>query len=212
MERLAAFFHQLMDVESQRALIIQGGYALLAAIVFAETGLLVGFFLPGDSLLFSAGVVAGLPGSGLDVRVLLVLLTATAIVGDAVGYGIGRWSGPRLFQREKSLLFRKDALVSTQAYYERHGGKTIILARFMPLIRTFAPVVAGVAQMPYRRFLVYNVVGAAAWVMSMTLLGYLLGQQLRAKSMERAVIGIVALSFAPLVLPAIRRRLGRLTR
>src|SRR5205085_1181805 len=143
-------------------------------IVLVETGLLVGFFLPGDSLLVTAGLIAANPQCGWSVPLLLVTLSLSAIVGDSVGYSIGYKTGPRIFCREKSWFFNKDHLLKAQAFYEKHGGKTIILARFMPILRTFAPVVAGVGRMEYRRFLFYNVCGGASWVCSMILCGYCL--------------------------------------
>ena len=139
-----------------------GGYVALVAIVFTETGLLIGFFLPGDSLLITAGLVAA--AGGLDIWLLNVLLIVAAIVGDSVGYAIGYRTGPHIFTREDSRWFNRKHLVRTREFYERHGGKTIVLARFIPIIRTFAPVVAGVGRMEYRRFLVYNVLGGIGWV------------------------------------------------
>src|SRR5262249_33560072 len=140
--------------------------------VFTETGLLVGFFLPGDSLLVTAGVVAYMVG--WPVHYLIPLLWAAAVLGDSSGYLIGSKAGPRLFTKEKSFFFRKDYLLAAQAFYERHGGKTIILAKFIPIIRTFAPVVAGAGRMPYRRFVAFSLVGAGGWISSMILLGYTL--------------------------------------
>lgn len=147
-------------------------FVALNVIVFVETGLLVGFFLPGDSLLVTAGVACYMADWNLPL--LLVTLCISAIVGDSVGYSIGWKTGPRIFNREKSWLFHKEHLVKAQEFYEKHGGKTIILARFMPIIRTFAPVVAGVARMDYRRFLMFNVLGGIGWVLSMVLIGYYL--------------------------------------
>ncbi len=198
------FFRNLLRSEHQQQLIAQFGYPLLAAIIFSETGLLVGFFLPGDSLLFSAGVVAA--AGHLNIVALNVLLIAMAILGDAVGYGIGRYFGERLYQREQSFFFRKDHLLATKAFYEEHGGKTIVIARFMPFVRTFAPVVAGIAQMPYRRFAAYNVFGGIGWVTSMSLLGYFLGQTLGAKNTERMVYLIIVFSLLPLVYGFFKRR------
>jgi membrane-associated protein len=148
-------------------------YALLFAIIFVETGLVVMPFLPGDSLLFVAGTIAGV--GGLDIGVLLVLLTTAAIVGDAVNYSVGRYFGPKVFGWENSRFFNRAAFDRTHAFYEKHGGITIIVARFLPFVRTFAPFVAGVAAMSYPRFAFYNVVGAVLWVSSLTTLGFLLG-------------------------------------
>jgi membrane-associated protein len=147
-------------------------FIVLTLIVFTETGLLVGFFLPGDSLLVTAGVVALM--ADWPVQYLIPMLWAAAICGDSCGYLIGAKAGPRLFTKEKSFFFRKDYLLLAQEFYERHGGKTIILAKFVPIIRTFAPVVAGAGRMPYRRFLAFSVVGVLGWITSMVLLGYTL--------------------------------------
>ena len=169
-----------------------GGYLILVAIVFTETGLLVGFFLPGDSLLITAGLVAA--AGGLDIWLLNALLIVAAIVGDSVGYAIGYRTGPRIFRKEESRWFSRRHLIRTREFYERHGGKTIVLARFIPIIRTFAPVVAGVGRMEYRRFLFYNVFGGLGWVVSLTWAGYLLGQTI--PNIDRhihLVVGVVIL-------------------
>ncbi len=169
----------------------------MAAIIFAETGLLVGFFLPGDSLLVSAGLLGS---QGLiDVWLLGLILSVAAVVGDSVGYAIGKASGPRLFTREDSLLFSRKHLIRAHEFYARHGGKTIIIARFMPIIRTFAPVVAGIGEMRYGRFLAYNLVGGVAWVWSMLLIGLFLGRTFPgvAKHIELIIIVIVFLSILP---------------
>jgi len=198
-----------------KGLLDWGGYPVLMAIVFAETVLLVGFFLPGDSLLVTAGVLvqAGvLNPLQLDPFVNLLLmnvaLIVTAVVGDAVGYSIGYKAGPMIFTRQQSMLFRKDHLVSTQKFYEKHGGKTIIIARFMPAVRTFAPVVAGVGRMGYRRFAMFNVLGGIGWVASMLFLGYFLGKVFDAKQIEKIVYLIVFISILPLIIGAIRHRRG----
>jgi len=149
------------------------GYAMLFGVVFAETGLLAGFFLPGDSLMFTVGVVAG--AGKLDIVTVNILLMAAAIIGDSVGYSLGRRAGPMIFNRPNSRFFKHEHLVRTQRFYEKHGGKTIIYARFIPIIRTFAPFVAGVAGMNYWRFISFNVFGGIGWVFSLTMLGYALG-------------------------------------
>jgi membrane-associated protein len=186
-----------------------GGYLGLVAIVFAETGLLIGFFLPGDSLLVAAGLVAAT--GVLNIWWLNVALIAAAVIGDGVGYAIGARLGPRLFTRAKSLLFNPRHVERTRAFYERHGAKTIVIARFVPIIRTFAPVVAGVGQMRYRRFVVYNVVGGVAWVTSMTWAGYLLGQLVPdlGSRIHLVVIGIIVLSLVPIVVEVVRERRKR---
>lgn len=187
-------------------LIRWGGYAVLVAIVFTETGLLVGFLLPGDSLLITAGLVAAT--GALDIWWLNVLLSIAAVVGDSVGYAIGARIGPRLFTREKSLLFNPRHVERTRRFYARHGAKTIVIARFVPIIRTFAPVVAGVGQMPYRRFLFYNVAGGVGWVVSMTWTGYLLGQTIPNvdRHIHLIVVVVVVLSVIPIVVEIVRER------
>ena len=182
------------------------GYALLTGIVFAETGLLVGFFLPGDSLLFTVGVVAG--AGQLNIALIIVLLICASMVGDWSGYMIGRRTGPAIFKREDSRLFKREHLLRTQAFYEKHGGKTIIYAKFVPIIRTFAPFVAGVAQMPYSRFLTFDIFGGIGWVTSMTLAGYFLGgiPVIRA-NFEKVVVLIVVISVLPILIQAARSRL-----
>jgi membrane-associated protein len=182
-------------------LIRWGGYTVLAAIVFAETGLLAGFFLPGDSLLVTAGLVAAAADGTLDVRALILLLSVAAVIGDSTGYAIGYHLGPRIFSREDSRLFHRDHLLRTQRFYERHGPKTIVLARFVPIIRTFAPTVAGVGRMRYRTFLTYNVLGGVGWVAGMTLIGYGLGRSI--PDIDRYVHWVIAvvivLSFLPIL-------------
>ena len=178
-------------------LIRWGGYVVLVAIVFTETGLLVGLFLPGDSLLVVAGLIAA--SGGLDIWILNALLIPSAIIGDSVGYSIGFKAGRALFARENSFFFRKDHLLRTKAFYEKYGGKTIVLARFIPIIRTFAPVVAGVAEMAYKRFLFFNVFGGAFWVLSMTLIGFFLGQTI--PDIERKIHFVVAIVIVLSVLP-----------
>lgn len=162
----------MLGLPSIELIIRWGGLLGLFLIVFAETGLLVGFFLPGDSLLFTAGVLAA---AGLfDVKVLLLSLIVAAIVGDSVGYWTGRIMGQRLFHRKDSRFFKQEYVRKAHEFYERNGGKTIILARFIPIIRTFAPIVAGVANMKYRSFIIYNIIGGILWVTAMILGGYYL--------------------------------------
>ena len=199
MHHLMDLFHKIYDVQG---LIRIGGLAALTAVIFAETGLLVGFFLPGDSLLVTAGLyctsVAGEQPLLNIVWLNLAAMTA-AIVGDTVGYWIGAKSGPKLFTREQSLLFSRKHLLRTKAFYDRHGGKTIIIARFLPFARTFAPVVAGVGQMSYRRFLSFNVFGGIGWVAGMTLLGFSLGKIYPpiTKQIDKVIIVIIAVSLIP---------------
>src|SRR5580704_1032378 len=179
------------------------GYAMLAGIVFAETGLLVGFFLPGDSLLFTVGVVAG--AGQLNLPIIILLLTCACLLGDWSGYLLGRRAGPSIFNHPDSRFFKQEHLQRTKAFYEKHGGKTIIYAKFVPIIRTFAPFVAGVANMRYRSFISFDVFGATGWVVSMTVLGYLLGQvSLVRRNFEKFVLLIVFVSLLPVILQAAR--------
>jgi membrane-associated protein len=181
------------------------GYALLFGIVFAETGLLIGFFLPGDSLLFTVGVVAG--AGQLDMFAINALLIIAAIVGDGVGYLLGKQAGPHVFNRPDSRFFKRQHLIRTQEFYDKHGGKTIIYARFVPIVRTFAPFIAGVAQMPYHRFLMFNVFGGIGWVVLMTTAGYFLGGvPLIQRHFEKVVILIVLISVLPVVFELLKSR------
>ena len=172
-------------------------YALLFAVIFAETGLVVTPFLPGDSLLFVAGAVAA-SAPALDVHVLVALLILAAILGDSVNYAIGHYIGPKVFDKPDSRWFRQEYLRRTQAFYDRYGGVTIIIGRFVPIVRTFAPFLAGVAGMSYRRFLSYNVIGAVLWITSLVYAGYLFGNIPWVKSnLTLIVIGIVVVSLIP---------------
>ncbi len=175
------------------------GYALLAAIVFSETGLLVGLFLPGDSLLFTVGVVAG--AGQLDIVSICALLTFMSVAGDQSGYFLGYRTGPKIFSRRDSLIFKQEYVTRTQAFYEKHGGKTLIYAKFVPIVRTFAPFMAGVGRMKYLRFLSFNVWGGIGWVLSMTLAGYTLGNvSVIRRNFEKVVLGIVIVSVLPMVI------------
>ena len=181
------------------------GYAALSAIVFSETGLLVGFFLPGDSLLFTVGVVAG--AGHLDIVLVNVLLMSAAIIGDSTGYFLGRQTGPRIFSRKDSTLFKQEYVTRTHAYYERYGGKTIIMARFVPIVRTFAAFVAGVGQMPYLKFLPYSICGGIGWVFMMTMLGYKLGRfEFIHHYFDKVILAIIFLSLLPTVIEVIKAR------
>ena len=186
-----------------------GGYGVLVAIVFTETGLFVGLFLPGDSLLIVAGLVAA--AGGLNIWALILLLGAAAIVGDSTGYAIGYRAGPMLFRREQSLLFNPKHLERTRDFYARHGAKTIVIARFVPIIRTFAPIVAGIGQMEYRRFIFYNVAGGLGWVTSLTCAGYLLGRTVPniGSYVHIVAIVVIALSMVPIVTEYVRTRRHR---
>jgi membrane-associated protein len=184
------------------------GYAMLSGIVFSETGLLVGFVLPGDSLLFTIGVVAG--AGQLNLPLILVLLTCACLLGDWSGYQLGRRTGPAIFNRPDSRFFKQEYLTRTQAFYEKHGGKTIIYAKFVPIIRTFAPFVAGVAKMRYRRFLTFDIFGAIGWVCSMTILGYLLGGvDLVRRHFEKFVLLIIFVSLLPILMQIWKAKFSR---
>jgi membrane-associated protein len=188
------------------ALILWGGYALMVAIVFTETGLLVGLFLPGDSLLITAGLIAAT--GALNIWWINVLLIVAAIVGDSVGYAIGARIGPRLFTREKSMLFNPKHVDRTRRFYARYGAKTIVIARFVPIVRTFAPVLAGVGQMSYRRFLAYNVFGGIGWVAGMTWTGYFLGSAIPdiKSHIHKVVLVVIVLSVIPIAIEVLRER------
>jgi len=207
---LLDFLHALTDPERLIQLLsgfMAGwvGYALLFAIVFSETGLLVGFFLPGDSLLFTVGVVAG--AGDLNIVIVNLVLMSAAMLGDSTGYLLGRSTGPRIFNRPDSRLFKREYVIRTQRFYEKHGGKTIIYARFIPIIRTFAAFVAGVAEMPYLRFLPFSVCGATGWVAFMTLLGYKLGQVTFIRQyFDKVVLLIIVISLLPAITEVIKAR------
>jgi len=192
------FFSHLYQFDE---LIRWGGYTALVAIVFAETGLLVGFFLPGDSLLVTAGLLAASETTGLNIWLLNGLLILAAIAGDSTGYAIGYHLGPRIFSREDSRLFHKDHLIRTQRFYAKYGSKTIVLARFIPIVRTFAPTVAGVGKMPYRTFLAFNVAGGIGWVASMTLAGYFLGRSIPdiERHLHWVILVVIVVSFLPIL-------------
>ena len=197
MDLIQDLFRTLYNVPE---LIRYVGLLGLVVIVFAETGLMVGFFLPGDSLLVTAGLFAA--KGDLDIVWLNLALMAAAIVGDGVGYWIGWKAGKALYSRPNSFFFRREHLIKTHEFYERHGGKTIIIARFMPIVRTFAPTVAGAAEMTYKHFAFYNVIGGIAWVSSMTLTGYFLGQVF-GEALERNIHILVAVVIFLSLLPAI---------
>jgi len=196
MDFLWDLFHQIYDVET---LVRVGGLTAITIIVFTETGLLIGFFLPGDSLLVTAGIFAA--RGDLNIVTLNIVLSLAAIIGDAVGYTIGKRTGPKIFTREDSLLFRRKHILTAKEFYEKYGGFTIVIARFVPIVRTFAPVVAGVAGMQYRRFAMYNVVGAIFWVMSTTLAGYFLGKMM--PNIDEHLHTIIAIVIFLSLLPAI---------
>jgi membrane-associated protein len=196
-------YRVLSDVQG---LIQWGGTLLICVIVFVETGLFVGFFLPGDSLLVTAGIVA--VTGVLDLASLLVAASLCAFAGDQVGYWIGRRAGAALYKREDSLIFKKRHLEKARLFYEKYGGKTVVLARFVPIVRTFAPPVAGAAHMSYRRYVLYSILGVFLWVWGMILVGYFLGSAIPNvdKHIHIVIAAVVFLSFLPAVFEAIRHR------
>lgn len=215
-DRVISAFKWLLELwkpENLRALVNLGGpewvsYCILFAIVFSETGLLVGFFLPGDSLLFTAGLLAS--GGVFNIVILDVVLMFAAILGDAVNYWLGARLGELVFERGRLRLVKYEHLMAAKAFYEKHGGKAIILARFVPLVRTFTPFVAGVARMRYAQFAVFNICGGVAWVLSMTFCGYFLGQlPFIREHFELVVLTIVFISLLPVLIPATRHGFER---
>jgi membrane-associated protein len=180
-------------------------YAILFAVIFSETGFVVTPFLPGDSLLFVAGALAAL--GGMDLTLLLVVLSLAAVLGNTLNYAIGRYLGPKVFHWEGSRFFNKAALVKTHAFYEKHGGKTLVMSRFLPLFRTFAPFVAGIGAMTYTRFTFFNVIGALAWVLSLTLAGYWFGNLpwIR-QNLTLVIVGIIVVSLVPVAVGAWKAR------
>ncbi|EOC0057360.1 DedA family protein [Cronobacter turicensis] len=182
-------------------------YAILFLILFCETGLVVTPFLPGDSLLFVAGAISSLPSNDLNVHLMALLMVIAAILGDAVNYTIGRFFGARLFSNPDSKIFRQSYLDKTHAFYERHGGKTIILARFVPIVRTFAPFVAGMGHMSYRHFALFNVVGALLWVLLFTYAGYFFGAMpFIQDNLKLLIVAIIVVSVLPGVYEVVRHK------
>lgn len=202
MEYLATFLDIVLHLDKHLAVLVESYgvwvYAILFLIIFSETGFVVTPFLPGDSLLFVAGGLAAL--GGMDLGILLGTLIAAAALGNMVNYQIGRFIGPRVFQWQNSRIFNKSALLKTQVFYERHGGKTLVISRFLPLLRTFAPFVAGVGAMNYVRFLTFNLIGAVAWVVSLTLAGYFFANLPWVKAnLSLVIVGIIIVSLIPVV-------------
>lgn len=208
-EQFIGFLHSLTNPDKLIALLSTNmtgwaGYLLLFVIVFAESGMLIGFFLPGDSLLFTVGIVAG--AGKLQIGTIIVMLAIASIAGDGIGFLLGATLGYRLFKNPNSKIFRREYLDRTHEFYERHGGKTIIYAKFVPIIRTFAAFIAGVGKMKYSRFVAFNVIGACGWVTLMITLGYNLGGIgfIRA-NFEKVVLLIIALSLLPVALQLLKR-------
>lgn len=211
---LTTLFYSLLALDQTLALIAnQYGpwlYAFLFAIIFAETGLVVFPFLPGDSILFIAGTVVAT--AGLDVHVLVALLIVAAILGDSVNYAVGHYIGPKVFEKPDSRWFRQEYLRRTQAFYDKYGGVTIIIGRFVPIVRTFAPFLAGVAGMSYRRFLSFNIIGGVLWIASLVYAGFLFGNIPWVRSnLTLIVVGIVVVSLIPAISTFIKERRSRAT-
>ncbi|HMR94516.1 MAG TPA: VTT domain-containing protein [Microthrixaceae bacterium] len=213
MLNLAPLFALLPDWLDPEKIISRGGYLLIFAILFAESGLLIGFFLPGDSLLFTAGMFAAgtfedkLPNVQFNIWVLCLGVFIAAVAGDQVGYLFGRKAGPALFSRPDSRFFKQEHLEKAQSFFEHHGPRAIVLARFVPIVRTFCPIVAGAGQMEYGTFVRFNVVGGFLWGVGVTLLGYFLGNvPLIADNIELALLMVVAVSLIPIAIEVIKSR------
>jgi membrane-associated protein len=213
MEAILHFLGNIHTPEGIEALIRSGGLLVLIAIVFAETGLLAGFFLPGDSLLVTAGLLCSRSLSGgepiLNIWTVNLTLMAAAVIGDQVGFWLGRKSGPKIFNRPDNRFFKKKYVMEAHAFYEKHGGKAIILARFVPILRTFVPFVAGVADMSYRRFVAFNIFGGIGWVLSMTLLGYFLGQSPLGEKLHLIILVVIFVSILPMIIGLLKRFLSK---
>jgi membrane-associated protein len=209
MELLSSLFDLLVHLDQHLRGAAQnyGGwvYLLLFLIVFCETGLVVTPFLPGDSLLFVAGTLAG--AGAMNVHLLVAFLIVAAVLGDSLNYAIGRWIGPRVFRRDDSWFFKRAYVDRTRAYFEKYGGRTIVIARFIPIIRTYAPFVAGIGRMDYRQFLLFNVGGAVLWVALTSYAGYLFGNIALVKNnLTLVILGIIALSLSPGIIEVLRHR------
>jgi membrane-associated protein len=211
MELLTQFIDIVLHLDKHLAILVQQYglwiYGILFVIIFSETGFVVTPFLPGDSLLFVAGALAALGEGGMDIVTLMGVLTAAAVLGNTVNYHIGRYLGPKAFHWENSRFFNRDALVKTHAFYERHGGKTLVISRFLPLFRTFAPFVAGIGSMSYVKFTLFNLIGALAWVVSLCLAGYWLGNTPWVKAnLTLIILGIIAFSLVPIAVGWLKHR------
>ncbi len=212
MEILHWFVDVILHLDQHLAELVQNygttTYIILFLIVFCETGLVVTPFLPGDSLLFAIGAISSI--GGLDLGLVMLLLCVAAILGDTVNYHIGKYIGPRAFESKNSRIFKREYLERTERFFEKYGGKTIIIARFVPIIRTFAPFLAGVGTMSYRRFLVYNVVGGVFWVGSLTLAGYFFGElEIVKKNFSLVVFAIIFISILPAIIELIKAKRER---
>ncbi|WP_234086183.1 DedA family protein [Azonexus sp. R2A61] len=211
MELLTQFIDIVLHLDQYLAVLVQQYglwiYAILFFIVFAETGFVVFPFLPGDSLLFVAGALAALGEGGMDLPTLMVVLIVAAVLGNTVNYAIGRHFGPRVFQWENSRFFNQAALQKTHAFYEVHGGKTLVISRFLPLLRTFAPFVAGIGAMSWSKFSLFNLIGAVAWVVSLCAAGYWLGNLPWVKqNLSLLIVGIIVVSLIPAAIGLLQQR------
>jgi len=211
MEILIQFFDIVLHLDKHLALLVQQYglwiYGILFVIIFSETGFVVTPFLPGDSLLFVAGALAAIGEGGMDIVVLMGVLSLAAILGNTVNYHVGRYLGPKVFHWENSRFFNRDALVKTHAFYEKHGGKTLIISRFLPLFRTFAPFVAGIGAMSYAKFTLFNLIGAIGWVVSLCLAGYWLGNMPWVKAnLSVIIVGIIVFSLVPIGIGYVKSR------
>jgi membrane-associated protein len=198
---MSDLWHYLGKLTNPESIINVGGWYLLFFVVFAETGLFIGFFLPGDSLLFTAGLLCGINLFHIHIFMLVSGLCISAILGNIAGYWFGRRAGQSLFKRDDSIIFKKRYVDLTRAFYARHGSKALVLGRFLPIIRTFAPILAGVIQVDFRRFMFYNIIGSVAWVFSLTLTGYFLGQQFpwMINYLKYVIIALIIITLIPVV-------------
>lgn len=192
----------LKELTNPESIILYGGLALLLFVIFAETGLMIGFFLPGDSLVFISGLLCGTKPEllGVEIYTLIFSMSGAAIIGNITGYYFGKKVGPALFTKDDNIIFKKRYLEMTRAFYERHGGKSLVLGRFLPIIRTFAPILAGVIKLDFKMFMVYNVVGAFLWIPSLSLLGFFLGDIIWVQeNLEWIVIGLIIITLIPVI-------------
>ncbi|MGA7477829.1 MAG: DedA family protein [Azonexus sp.] len=211
MELLTQFIDIVLHLDKHLAILVQQYglwiYGILFVIIFSETGFVVTPFLPGDSLLFVAGALAAIGEGGMDIVTLIGVLTLAAVLGNTVNYHVGRFLGPKVFHWENSRFFNRDALIKTHAFYEKHGGKTLVISRFLPLFRTFAPFVAGIGAMSYAKFTMFNLIGALAWVVSLCLAGYWLGNMPWVKAnLTLIIIGIIIVSLVPVAVGWLKHR------
>lgn len=213
MELLTQFIDVLLHLDKHLVILVQQYglwiYGILFFIIFAETGFVVFPFLPGDSLLFVAGALAAIGEGGMDIATLIAVLLAAAAIGNMVNYQIGRALGPKVFHWENSRFFNRAALEKTHAFYEQHGGKTLVISRFLPLFRTFAPFVAGIGAMSYPKFFLFNLIGAAAWVVSLCFAGYWMGNMPWVKAnLSLLIVGIIAVSLLPVAVGYVKHRMA----